>query len=179
MSRVGKRPVTIPAGVKIDLNSELIKVQGPKGNLERKLSDQVHVAMEADSITVKPIEAARVDTSMQGLYRALIINMIEGVTNGFQRILEINGVGYRGDVKGKTLNLALGYSHPIEYAIPDGIEIEVEKQTKLTVKGIDKELVGATAAKIRSFRSPEPYKGKGIKYAEERILRKAGKTGKK
>ncbi|MCA1796090.1 MAG: 50S ribosomal protein L6 [Desulfuromonadaceae bacterium] len=179
MSRVGKRPVTIPAGVKVDLSSEMIKVQGPKGNLERKISDQVLVSMEADSISVKPIEAARVDTSMQGLYRALISNMFEGVTNGFQRVLEINGVGYRGDVKGKTLNLALGYSHPIAYSIPEGIEIEVEKQTKLTVKGIDKELVGATAAKIRSFRSPEPYKGKGIKYAEERILRKAGKTGKK
>lgn len=179
MSRVGKRPVNIPAGVKVDLTSEMIKVQGPKGSLERKISDQVLVSMEADAITVKPIEAARVDTSMQGLYRALISNMLEGVTSGFQKVLEINGVGYRGDVKGKTLNLALGYSHPIEYPIPEGIEIEVEKQTKLTVKGIDKELVGATAAKIRSFRSPEPYKGKGIKYADERILRKAGKTGKK
>jgi large subunit ribosomal protein L6 len=157
----------------------MIKVKGPKGSLERKISDQVLISMEADSITVKPIETARIDTSMQGLYRALISNMLEGVTHGFQKILEINGVGYRGDVKGKTLNLSLGYSHPIEYPIPEGIEIEVEKQTKLTVKGIDKELVGATAAKIRSFRSPEPYKGKGIKYAEERILRKAGKTGKK
>lgn len=179
MSRVGKRPVAIPAGVKVDLTSDMIKVNGPKGSLERKISDQVLISMEADSITVKPIETARIDTSMQGLYRALISNMLEGVTHGFQKILEINGVGYRGDVKGKTLNLSLGYSHPIEYPIPEGIEIEVEKQTKLTVKGIDKELVGATAAKIRSFRSPEPYKGKGIKYAEERILRKAGKTGKK
>jgi large subunit ribosomal protein L6 len=179
MSRVGKRPVAIPAGVKVDLTSDMIKVKGPKGSLERKISDQVLISMEADSITVKPIETARIDTSMQGLYRALISNMLEGVTHGFQKILEINGVGYRGDVKGKTLNLSLGYSHPIEYPIPEGIEIEVEKQTKLTVKGIDKELVGATAAKIRSFRSPEPYKGKGIKYAEERILRKAGKTGKK
>ncbi|MGC9518369.1 MAG: 50S ribosomal protein L6 [Desulfuromonadaceae bacterium] len=179
MSRVGKRPVAIPAGVKVDLTSDMIKVKGPKGSLERKISDQVLISMEADSITVKPIETARIDTSMQGLYRALISNMLEGVTNGFQKVLEINGVGYRGDVKGKTLNLSLGYSHPIEYPIPEGIEIEVEKQTKLTVKGIDKELVGATAAKIRSFRSPEPYKGKGIKYAEERILRKAGKTGKK
>ncbi len=179
MSRVGKRPVTIPAGVKVDLTSEMIKVKGPKGSLERKISDQVHVSMEADTITVKPIETARVDTSMQGLYRTLIANMLEGVTSGFQKVLEINGVGYRGDVKGKILNLALGYSHPIEFDIPEGIEIEVEKQTKLTVKGIDKDLVGATAAKIRSFRAPEPYKGKGIKYAEERILRKAGKTGKK
>ncbi|MDY0291313.1 MAG: 50S ribosomal protein L6 [Desulfuromonadaceae bacterium] len=179
MSRVGKRPVTIPAGVKVDLTSEMIKVKGPKGSLERNISDQVHVSMEADAITVKSIETARVDTSMQGLYRTLIANMLEGVTNGFQKVLEINGVGYRGDVKGKMLNLALGYSHPIEFDIPEGIEIEVEKQTKLTVKGIDKDLVGATAAKIRSFRAPEPYKGKGIKYAEERILRKAGKTGKK
>ncbi len=179
MSRIGKRPVVIPAGVKVDLTPGLIKVQGPKGNLERAICDGVLVSIEADEIIVKPIETVRVDTSKQGLYRTLISNMLEGVTKGFQKVLEINGVGYRGDVKGNILNLALGYSHPIEYPVPAGIEIEVEKQTKLTVKGIDKELVGATAAKIRSFRSPEPYKGKGIKYAEERILRKAGKTGKK
>ncbi|MFA5701196.1 MAG: 50S ribosomal protein L6 [Desulfuromonas sp.] len=179
MSRVGKRPVVIPAGVKVDLTPELIKVQGPKGKLERTICNEILVSIEADEIMVKPVETTRVDTSKQGLYRTLISNMLEGVTTGFQKVLEINGVGYRGDMKGQTLSLALGYSHPIEYPVPEGIEIEVEKQTKLTVKGIDKELVGATAAKIRSFRSPEPYKGKGIKYAEERILRKAGKTGKK
>ncbi len=179
MSRIGKKPVIIPAGVKVDLTPGLIKVQGPKGKLERAVCDGVVVSIEADEIVVKPVETVRVDTSMQGLYRTLISNMLEGVTSGFQKVLEINGVGYRGDMKGKTLSLALGYSHPIEYPVPDGIEIEVEKQTKLTIRGIDKELVGATAAKIRSFRSPEPYKGKGIKYTDERILRKAGKTGKK
>lgn len=115
---------------------------------------------------------------MQGLTRTLVANMVEGVTKGFEKILEINGVGYRADLQGNILNLALGYSHPIEYKLPDGVNAEVEKQTKITVRGIDKELVGATAAKIRSFRAPEPYKGKGIKYADERIIRKAGKTGK-
>ena len=117
--------------------------------------------------------------AMQGLTRTLIANMLDGVTKGFEKVLEINGVGYRAEAKGSTLNLSLGYSHPVEYALPSGISAEVEKQTKITVRGIDKELVGATAAKIRSFREPEPYKGKGIKYADERILRKAGKTGKK
>jgi large subunit ribosomal protein L6 len=134
--------------------------------------------MDADTLVVEPIESVRRDTSMQGLYRTLISNMVDGVTKGFSRVLEINGVGYRADVKGSMLNLALGYSHPIEYPLPDGITVEVDKQTRLTVSGIDKELVGATAAKIRSFREPEPYKGKGIKYSDERILRKAGKTGK-
>ncbi|MBN2645254.1 MAG: 50S ribosomal protein L6 [Desulfuromonadaceae bacterium] len=179
MSRIGKKPIEIPSGVKIDLTAEKIEVQGPKGKLSREIPSTVLVEMEADKIVVSPVESVRRDTSMQGLYRTLIANMVEGVTKGFQKSLEINGVGYRADVKGSTLNLALGYSHPIEYPLPEGITVEVEKQTKMTVLGIDKELVGATAAKIRSFRGPEPYKGKGIKYAQERILRKAGKTGKK
>ncbi|MBF0644038.1 50S ribosomal protein L6 [Desulfuromonas acetoxidans] len=178
MSRIGKKPVVIPAGVKVDLKEDHIDVQGPKGKLARSIPNTVLVSMDADTINVEPVKTARRDTAMQGLYRSLIFNMVEGVTNGFSKVLEINGVGYRADVKGSTLNLALGYSHPIEYPLPDGISVEVEKQTKLTVSGIDKELVGATAAKIRSFRGPEPYKGKGIKYADERILRKAGKAGK-
>ena len=178
MSRIGKKPIQIPAGVKINLTTECITVEGPNGKLERSIPATVLVAMEAETITVAPVENGRRDTSLQGLYRTLIANMVEGVTKGFSKVLEINGVGYRADVKGAVLNLALGYSHPVEYQLPDGIKVEVEKQTKLTVSGIDKELVGATAAKIRSFRAPEPYKGKGIKYADERILRKAGKTGK-
>lgn len=178
MSRIGKKPVQIPAGVTVDLFDDRIDVQGPKGKLSRSIPATVLVAMEADSIVVSPIVTSRRDTSVQGLYRTLIANMVDGVSQGFKRVLEINGVGYRADVKGDVLNLALGYSHPVEYPLPDGISVEVEKQTRLTVSGIDKELVGATAAKIRSFREPEPYKGKGIKYAEERILRKAGKTGK-
>ncbi len=179
MSRIGKKPIEIPSGVKVSLNGDSISVKGPKGELNRNLPVAVTVAVEADSIQVSPPESVRRDTSLQGLTRTLIANMITGVTNGYERVLEINGVGYRADVKGKILNLALGYSHPIEYPLPEGITAEVEKQTKVTLKGIDKELIGATAAKIRSFRAPEPYKGKGIKYAEERILRKAGKTGKK
>ncbi|PLX94974.1 MAG: 50S ribosomal protein L6 [Desulfuromonas sp.] len=178
MSRIGKKPIVIPAGVKVNLTADNIDVQGPKGKLSRSLPDTVVISMEADVITVEPIQSVRRNTAMQGLYRSLIANMVDGVTTGFSKVLEINGVGYRADVKGSTLNLALGYSHPIEYPLPEGISVEVEKQTRLTVSGVDKELVGATAAKIRSFRGPEPYKGKGIKYADERILRKAGKTGK-
>lgn len=179
MSRIGKKPITIPGGVKVSLSGETISVQGPKGQLSRRIPTQVGVSIEADSIQVSSPEGARVDTSMQGLTRTLVANMIEGVTKGYERVLEINGVGYRAEMKGAILNLALGYSHAVEYPLPKGIDAEVEKQTKITLKGIDKQLIGATAAKIRSFRAPEPYKGKGIKYAEERILRKAGKTGKK
>jgi large subunit ribosomal protein L6 len=179
MSRIGKKPVIIPAGVKIALSGSDISVQGPKGSLQRTLSTAVDIAVEADQVVVSRRADDKPDRSQQGLTRTLIANMVEGVTNGYARVLEINGVGYRADLKGTVLNLALGYSHPIEYPLPEGISAEVEKQTKVTVRGIDKELVGATAAKIRSFRGPEPYKGKGIKYADERIIRKAGKTGKK
>lgn len=175
MSRIGKKPIAIPSGVKVALKENNISVQGPKGSLSRDLTDQVDVVVEADQISV---QANGNGTALQGLTRTLIDNMVEGVTKGFEKVLEITGVGYRAELKGSTLNLALGYSHPIEYPLPEGISAEVEKQTKVTVKGIDKELVGATAAKIRSFRAPEPYKGKGIKYAGERIVRKAGKTGK-
>lgn len=178
MSRIGKKPIAIPSGVKVALAGGLITVQGPNGSLKRTVSEGVNVVVEADQVLVQSQDPAA-GTSLQGLTRTLISNMVEGVTKGFSRVLEINGVGYRAELKGSTLNLALGYSHPVEYALPQGIVAEVEKQTKITIKGIDKEVVGATAAKIRSFREPEPYKGKGIKYAEERILRKAGKTGKK
>jgi len=178
MSRIGKKPIIIPAGVKVVLNGLNIKVEGPKGRLERVLHDQVEVRVEADQILVAPRNPAA-GGALQGLTRTLVANMVDGVTKGFTRGLEINGVGYRAELKGTTLNLALGYSHPVEYPLPAGVSAEVEKQTKITVSGIDKELVGATAAKIRSFRPPEPYKGKGIKYADERILRKAGKAGAK
>ncbi len=178
MSRIGKLPVQIPGGVKIALQGTNIKVEGPKGKLQRDLPEKVNIVMENDAVVVTPLSPDAKDRSVQGLTRTLVANMVEGVTNGFEKILEINGVGYRADLKGDVLNLALGYSHPIEYKLPQGISAEVEKQTKITVRGIDKELVGATAAKIRSFRAPEPYKGKGIKYADERIIRKAGKTGK-
>lgn len=176
MSRIGKKPIVIPAGVKVALNGRTVKVEGPKGRLERELHDQVDVNIEADQIQVAPkdLQSGR---ALQGLTRTLVANMVEGVTKGFSKSLEINGVGYRAELKGPVLNLALGYSHPVEYPLPAGVTAEVEKQTKITLSGIDKELVGATAAKIRSFRPPEPYKGKGIKYSDERIVRKAGKTG--
>lgn len=175
MSRIGKKPIVIPAGVKVALVGQTVKVEGPKGRLEREVHTQVAVSIEADQIQVAPKNAD--SAALQGLTRTLVSNMVEGVTKGFSKGLEINGVGYRAELKGTVLNLALGYSHPIEYPLPAGIAAEVEKQTKVTLTGIDKELVGATAAKIRSFRPPEPYKGKGIKYADERILRKAGKAG--
>ena len=178
MSRIGKKPIVIPAGVKVALNGRTVKVEGPKGRLERELHDQVDVNIEADQIQVAPKELQS-GSALQGLTRTLVANMVEGVTKGFSKSLEINGVGYRAELKGPVLNLALGYSHPVEYPLPAGVTAEVEKQTKITLSGIDKELVGATAAKIRSFRPPEPYKGKGIKYADERIVRKAGKTGSK
>jgi len=179
MSRIGKKPIMIPAGVKVDLNGSALSVQGPKGSLQRELSNGVDIAIEADQILVSRRGDGNTDRSQQGLTRTLVANMVEGVTKGYERVLEISGVGYRADLKGTVLNLSLGYSHPIDYPLPQGISAEVEKQTKVTIRGIDKELVGATAAKIRSFRGPEPYKGKGIKYSDERIIRKAGKTGKK
>lgn len=178
MSRIGKKPIEIPAGVKVDINGRLVKVEGPKGRLEREFNDQVEVKLEAEVMQVTPLDE-KSGRALQGLTRSLLANMVEGVTKGFSRVLEINGIGYRAELQGSTLNLALGYSHPIAYPLPEGVSAEVEKQTKVTLTCIDKELLGATAAKIRSFRPPEPYKGKGIKYDDERILRKAGKTGAK
>lgn len=178
MSRIGKLPVAIPAGVKVTLNGSVITVQGAKGSLSQQLPERVSVAVEADQVVVSRPSDEKQDIALHGLSRSLINNMVIGVSEGFSRVLEINGVGYRAEVSGSKLTLSLGYSHPVVYDIPKGIEVEVEKQTRVIIKGIDKQLVGSTAAKIRSFRKPEPYKGKGVKYAEERILRKAGKTGK-
>ncbi|MGW8312385.1 MAG: 50S ribosomal protein L6 [Desulfuromonadales bacterium] len=179
MSRIGKKPISIASGVKVTVDGQTVKVEGPKGRLERTIHDQIEVRMDAGQVSMIP-RSAQSDAALQGLSRTLVANMVDGVTNGFSRVLEINGVGYRAELKGTTLNLSLGYSHPVEYPLPKGITAEVDtKANRITIAGIDKELVGATAAKIRSFRQPEPYKGKGIKYAEERIQRKAGKTGKK
>jgi len=176
MSRIGKQSISIASGVKISLDGKNIKVEGPKGHLERIVHDRVEVKVEADQLLVSPRDDKA--NALQGLTRSLIANMVDGVTTGFKKVLEINGVGYRAEMKGSTLNLSLGYSHPIEYPLPKGIDAEVDtKANTITVSGVDKELVGATAAKIRSFREQEPYKGKGIKYSDERILRKAGKTG--
>jgi len=178
MSRIGKLPVTIPSDVKITLDGNVMTVAGPKGSLTQALHERMTIAVETDQIKVVRPSDSKQDSALHGLTRALINNMVVGVTEGFKKDLEINGVGYRAEISGDVLTLALGYSHPVVYQLPEGISIEIEKQTKLSVKGIDKQLVGSAAAKIRSYRKPEPYKGKGIKYADERILRKAGKTGK-
>jgi len=179
MSRIGKLPVEIPKGVKLSYSDSVLSVQGPNGKLTRQIMSCVTLDISETSIVVTRNDETNTTRAAHGLTRTLINNMVTGVTKGFQTDLEINGVGYRAEVKGKELVLSLGYSHPVNYPIPDGIVIEVDKMTKMSVKGFDKELVGQTAAKIRSFRGPEPYKGKGIKYADETILRKAGKTGKK
>jgi large subunit ribosomal protein L6 len=179
MSRIGKLPIEIPKGVKINFADSVLSVQGPNGKLSRVIMPCVTLNMSETSLEVTRNDEATSSRAAHGLTRTLINNMVTGVTKGFQTNLEINGVGYRAEVKGKELVLSLGYSHPVNFPIPEGIAIEVEKMTKLSVKGYDKEMVGQTAAKIRSFRGPEPYKGKGIKYADETILRKAGKTGKK
>jgi large subunit ribosomal protein L6 len=179
MSRIGKLPVEIPKGVKISLVDSVLSVQGPNGKLSRTIMPCITLNIGETSLEVTRNDEMTSSRAAHGLTRTLVNNMVTGVTKGFQTDLEINGVGYRAEVKGKELVLSLGFSHPVNFLIPEGISIDVEKMTKLSVKGFDKELVGQTAAKIRSFRGPEPYKGKGIKYANETILRKAGKTGKK
>lgn len=179
MSRIGKLPIELTKDVKLNFDDSILSVQGPMGTLTRRIMPSVTLNMTERSLTVTCNTTDTSARSAHGLTRTLINNMVTGVTKGFQKGLEINGVGYRAEVKGNELVLSLGYSHQIFFGIPEGISIEVEKMTKLLVKGFDKELVGQTAAKIRSFRPPEPYKGKGIKYADETILRKAGKTGKK
>jgi large subunit ribosomal protein L6 len=179
MSRIGKLPIEIAKGVSITFNDSVLTVKGPNGTLVRQIMSCVLLDITDSSITVNRVDDSNAAKSAHGLTRTLINNMVVGVTKGFQENLEINGVGYRAEVKGPELVLSLGYSHPVNFLIPAGIVIEVEKMTKVSIKGFDKELVGQTAAKIRSFRAPEPYKGKGIKYANETILRKAGKTGKK
>lgn len=180
MSRIGRQPITIPAGVKVTCADNLVQVEGPKGCLKRVImASVISLDLDGQTLSVKRVDDSLRAKAAHGLTRTLINNMVVGVTQGFERALEINGVGYRAEAKGNILNLSLGYSHPINFELPEGVTVEVDKMTKVLVKGIDKELVGQTAAKIRSFRAPEPYKGKGIKYAEEVIIRKAGKTGKK
>ena len=180
MSRIGRMPIAIPAGVTVEIaENNKVTVKGPKGTLERVLAPEMEIKVEGTEIVVsRPNDLKRMK-ALHGLTRTLINNMVVGVTAGYQKVLEINGVGYRAAKQGKTLTLSLGYSHPVEMIDPEGIETTVENQTKITVKGIDKEKVGQFAAEIRSKRGPEPYKGKGIKYADEVIRRKVGKTGKK
>jgi large subunit ribosomal protein L6 len=180
MSRIGKLPVPIPEGVQVDIQGQQITVKGPKGTLSLAAHPAVQVRVEERHVVCRRSTDEKFHKALHGLTRSLLHNMVEGVVKGFERKLELVGVGYRASMLGPTnLNLSLGYSHPIVYPVPQGIKIEVKDQTQVTVSGIDKQLVGAGAAKIRGFRPPEPYKGKGVKYAEERIRRKAGKTGAK
>ena len=178
MSRIGRQPIRLPAGVKVNLRGLEIEVTGSKGVLKRDLPSGVLVEITDGNIMVSP-EATRGKKAkgLHGLTRTLINNMVVGVTHGYTKVLEISGVGYRADVRGNTLHLSLGYSHPIEYKLPKGIEAEVDKQNRITLTGIDKELLGLTAANIRDFRRCEPYKGKGIRYADEVVRRKVGKAG--
>ena len=179
MSRIGNKPITIPEGVEVTLNDKNITVKGPKGTLSKEIHKNVNVTVEGNVITVSRIDDEPANRSLHGLTRSLINNMIVGVKDEFKRELEINGVGYRAQKQGNKLVLTLGYSHPVEMEAPAGITFDVPNQNTIIVKGIDKELVGQTAAVIRTKRPPEVYRGKGIKYAEEVIRRKEGKAGKK
>ena len=176
MSRIGRKPVPIPKGVKVEISAKAVKVLAAKGELTTALHPDVTVEVKGEEVLVTRHSDVKEHRSLHGLYRALIANMIKGVTEGFTRKLELVGVGYRAEIKGKVLQLALGYSHPIVFRAPEGIKIEAPTQTSILISGIDKQLVGLVAAKIRSFRPPEPYKGKGIKYEGEQVRRKAGKT---
>jgi len=176
MSRIGKRPISLPKGVEVKLEGDLLIVKGPKGELKRKIHPKVSVDIGEDRIQVSVADDSKESGSLHGLFRVLIDNMVTGVTKGFERVLEIVGVGYRAEMEGRKAILSLGYSHPISFELPEGIDAKIEK-TKIILSGIDKELLGMTAAKIRGFRKPEPYKGKGVKYADELIRRKAGKAG--
>lgn len=180
MSRIGRLPVAIPAGVTVELaENNKITVKGPKGTLERELPTEMEVKVEGDTVVVTRPNDLKKMKSLHGLTRTLVNNMVVGVTEGYQKVLEVNGVGYRAAKSGNKLTLNLGYSHPVEMTDPEGVETVVEGQNKIVVKGINKEKVGQYAAEIRDKRRPEPYKGKGIKYETEVIRRKVGKTGKK
>lgn len=175
MSRIGNRPVAVPKGVTITVNGQEVKAKGPKGELSVSLAERIAVKHEDDALVVTPREETNEARALWGLSRTLVQNVVTGVSSGYSQALEISGVGFRAQVQGKTLQLQLGYSHDVSYPIPPGIEIKCEKPTALTVSGIDKQKVGQVAAEIRAYRPPEPYKGKGVKYAEERIFRKEGK----
>lgn len=180
MSRIGKRPIPIPDKVMVTLDGSTVAVKGPKGSLERTLPEKVTVAQEDNTLVVSPVDTSRTARERHGLCRTLVANMVEGVSQGYSKNLEIVGVGYRAQVQGKVLTLNVGYSKPVEMEMPEGITAAMgEKNTQVIISGIDKEVVGDIAAKVRAVRPPEPYKGKGIRYQGEYIRRKAGKTGKK
>jgi large subunit ribosomal protein L6 len=175
MSRIGKKPVQVPAGVTASVEGQTVTAKGPKGELRFVANDEVELKFENNSVTVTPINESKDARSKWGMSRTMIENIFKGVKDGFERKLEINGVGYRAAMSGKNLQLQLGFSHDVIYQTPEGISIAVPKPTEIVVTGIDKQKVGQVAAEIREYRGPEPYKGKGVKYAEERIVRKEGK----
>lgn len=179
MSRIGKKPISLPKGVEVKRDGSLVTVKGPKGALTQVFPEEIIFVQEDDQMLVQRPSEDKKHRALHGLSRALLANMVEGVTNGFEKKLELVGVGYRAQLQGKKLVISIGFSHPVEVDPPEGIEFEVPAVTKITVKGIDKQLVGNTAAHIRAIRKPEPYKGKGIKYENEVIRRKAGKAGAK
>ena len=175
MSRIGKKPIVVPAGVKVAVDGNTVNVEGPKGKLSQTIPVDLSIKMDGSVLTVDRGSDARTVRALHGLIRSLLANMVHGVKDGFERKLEIVGIGYRAQVQGKNLQLALGYSHPVIFPIPDGVQAEVDRQVSITLKGPDKALLGQLAAKLRALRKPDPYKGKGIKYAEEHIRRKVGK----
>jgi large subunit ribosomal protein L6 len=175
MSRIGKKPIPVPQGVKVQVDGNTVRVEGPKGQLSQRVPESVSVKIESNVVTVDRSSDHRNVRALHGLTRSLVANMVHGVKDGFERKLEIVGIGYRCQLQGKTLQLALGYSHPVIFPLPEGIQAEVEKQVSITLRGADKALLGQTAALLRGLRKPDPYKGKGIKYANEYIRRKVGK----
>jgi large subunit ribosomal protein L6 len=177
MSRVGKLPITVPGGVTVDISDFAVTVKGPKGTLSQSYTPEVSIAIEESSVVVRRKDDSKRSRSMHGLYRNLVNNMVTGVTNGFTKSLLINGVGYRAEVQDKVLVLNLGYSNPVEYPIPDDLQITCDGPNKVIVSGIDKQRVGQASAEIRSIRPPEPYKGKGVRYEDEYVRRKVGKAG--
>jgi len=179
VSRIGKKEIAIPSGVNVDIQGSLVKVKGPKGELSRMIHDLMIVEKNKEELIVKRPDDEKMSRSLHGLTRTLLANMVDGVTKGFSKNLEISGVGYRATKQGNKLVLNLGFSHPVEFDPPAGIEFDVPAPTRITVRGIDKELVGQVASDIRAKRPPEPYLGKGVRYEGEKIKRKAGKTGKK
>jgi large subunit ribosomal protein L6 len=178
MSRVGKKPITIPDKTTLDYKDRYLTVKGPKGTLSRSIHPDVDLNIDEGVITVSIEKESKTNRALQGLTRSLVSNMVVGVNSGFERVLEISGIGYRAEVKGKSIEFNLGYSHPINFELPEGISAVIDRNV-IRLSGIDKEVLGLSASKIRQLRPPEPYKGKGIKYAEERIQRKAGKSGTK
>jgi large subunit ribosomal protein L6 len=179
MSRVGKLPIIKPSDVTVTIQDHLLTVKGPKGTLTRSVRPEMDIEIDQQAVRIKRRDDSRESRALHGLTRALVYNMVHGVSKGFTRVLEIAGTGYKADVSGNVLTLSLGYSHPVPFMLPDGIKAAVERTTVIRLEGIDKELLGQTAARIRAVRAVEPYKGKGVRYSDERVHRKAGKTGKK